>query len=168
MDTSVAALDLAGPRRSPRHPRGSRQVEAVREATRGRGADVVIDFVGDAGTPADGLAMLRRAGTYLLVGYGGRLEIPTGDLVFGGFNVVGVNTGTHAELVELVALAERGLVTVTTRTYPLDAIAEAMEDLTRGSHRGPRGHRSRPGQCCRLTFEQTSRRSRLVVPTLEP
>ena len=31
-----------------------------------------------------------------------------------------------------MALAERGLVTVTTRTYPLDAIAEAMEDLREG------------------------------------
>lgn len=133
VETSVAALDLAGSLGAHRViPGGSRQVEAVREATRGRGADVVIDFVGDRGTPADGLAMLRRAGTYLLVGYGGRLEIPTGDLVFGGFNVVGVNTGTHSELAELVALAERGLVTVTTRTYPLDAIAEAMEDLREG------------------------------------
>ena len=133
VEASGAALELARAL-GARHviPADGRQVEAVRAITGGQGADVVIDFVGDAGTPSHAFAMLRRAGTYLLVGYGGRLEIPTGDLVFGGFNVVGVAMGTYAELVELAALAERGLVTVTTRTYPLDSIADAMEDLRQG------------------------------------
>lgn len=137
VETSAAALDLARSLGAHRIiPADGRQVEAVREATGGRGADVVIDFVGDGGTPGDAIGMLRRSGTYLVVGYGGSLEIPTGDLVFGGFNIFGVAMGTHAELVELAALAERRLVKVTTRTYPLGAIADAMGDLRQGRIEG--------------------------------
>ncbi|MEO8274071.1 MAG: NAD(P)-dependent alcohol dehydrogenase [Chloroflexota bacterium] len=111
-------------------------VKAVRETTGGRGADVVLDFVGDGTTPGDALGMLAPRGTYVVVGYGGKLEVPTADLVVGEVSIVGSLIGTHAELVELVALAERSLVTVTTRTYPLDAIGDAMEDLRQGRIQG--------------------------------
>ena len=45
--------------------------DAVREATNGAGADVVLDFVGTDETHAAGLAMLARRGLYSTVGYGG-------------------------------------------------------------------------------------------------
>jgi NAD+-dependent secondary alcohol dehydrogenase Adh1 len=43
-------------------------VIAVQEITAGQGAHVVIDFVGERGTEAQGVAMLRRAGSYFVVG----------------------------------------------------------------------------------------------------
>ena len=45
--------------------------DAVREATNGAGADVVLDFVATDETHAAGLAMLARRGLYSTVGYGG-------------------------------------------------------------------------------------------------
>ena len=42
----------------------------------------------------------------------------------------------HLQTVELASLAESGRVTVTTQTYELGAIREAMEDLRKGRIRG--------------------------------
>ena len=82
------------------------QVQAVRDATNGRGADVVFDFVGEGGTPAEGLAMIARGGRYVVVGYGGRLEVPTYDLVGNEITIAGSLVGSHADLVELASLSE--------------------------------------------------------------
>ena len=46
-------------------------VEAVRDLTGGRGADLVFDFVGTDQSHADSTAMLARGGTYSVIGYGG-------------------------------------------------------------------------------------------------
>jgi NAD+-dependent secondary alcohol dehydrogenase Adh1 len=40
--------------------------------------------------------------------------------------------GSYNELVELMALAATGQLRLHTRTYPLDAIADAMDDLEHG------------------------------------
>jgi NAD+-dependent secondary alcohol dehydrogenase Adh1 len=111
-------------------------VPAVREATGGRGADVVLDFVGDHGTPAEALAMIARGGRSVVVGYGGRLDVPAYDLVGNEVTVVGSLVGSHGDLVELAALADSGRVTVATRRYELGAIHEAMDDLQAGRIRG--------------------------------
>ena len=111
-------------------------VQAVRDATDGRGADVVFDFVGDGGTPAEGLAMIARGGRYVVVGYGGRLEIPTYDLVGNEITIAGSLVGSHTDLVELASLSNSGRVAVTTQRYELRAIREAVEDLRAGRIRG--------------------------------
>lgn len=111
-------------------------VQAVRDATDGRGADVVFDFVGDGGTPAEGLAMIARGGRYVVVGYGGRLEIPTYDLVASEITIAGSLVGSHTDLVELASLSDSGRVAVTMQRYPLRAFREAMEDLRAGRIRG--------------------------------
>jgi NAD+-dependent secondary alcohol dehydrogenase Adh1 len=137
VDRSPAALDLAASLGAEvTIPADGNQVEAVRTATAGRGSDVVLDFVGDGSTPGDALGMLARQGTYVVVGYGGRLEVPLVDLVANEITILGSLIGTHRELVELAAMAERSQVKVTTRQYPLNAIAEAMEDLRAGRIQG--------------------------------
>jgi NAD+-dependent secondary alcohol dehydrogenase Adh1 len=113
-----------------------RHVAAVRDATCGRGANVVLDFVGDGSTPADAVAMLDRGGCYVAVGYGGRLELETSQLVVRELTVLGSLIGTIRELGELVALAARSKVTVTTRIYRLEDIAAAMTDLRAGHVQG--------------------------------
>jgi len=133
VDRSAAALELAGSLGADvMVPADGTHVDAVRAATAGRGAQVVLDFVGNDSTPADALAMLARAGTYLVVGYGGTLTVPLIDLVTNEITVLGSLIGTHQELVELMALAERSQVRVTTRRYSLDAIHEAIGDLREG------------------------------------
>ncbi|SFK98449.1 NAD+-dependent secondary alcohol dehydrogenase Adh1 [Geodermatophilus ruber] len=115
---------------------GTAVLKEVLEITDGRGADVVIDFVGEGGTEQYAPAMVRNGGTYLVVGYGAELRIPYIDLISRGLNVVGNLVGTYNELVELMALQRDGLVTLHTRSYPLDAVGDAIADLENGRIRG--------------------------------
>ena len=112
------------------------QVEAVRELTGGRGADVVLDFVAEQGAEADAFAMTAEAGSYFVIGYGGTLQIPTLDIISTERNIVGNIVGTYNDLAELMVLAQAGRVTLHTRTYPLDAAPDALADLDAGRVRG--------------------------------
>jgi NAD+-dependent secondary alcohol dehydrogenase Adh1 len=113
-----------------------KQVDAVKDLTDGEGADVVLDFVAEQGAENDGFAMTRAGGSYYVIGYGGTLTIPTLDVISTERNVVGNIVGTYNELAELMVLAETGKVTLHTRTYPLDAAADALHDLDAGQVRG--------------------------------
>jgi NAD+-dependent secondary alcohol dehydrogenase Adh1 len=112
------------------------QVEAVRDLTGGEGADVVLDFVAEEGAEEDGWAMTRPGGSYYVIGYGGRLVVPTLDVISTERNIVGNIVGTYNELAELMVLAQAGKVTLHTRTYPLDQAAQALHDLDAGLVRG--------------------------------
>jgi NAD+-dependent secondary alcohol dehydrogenase Adh1 len=112
------------------------QVETVRELTGGRGAHVVLDFVAEQGAEADGWAMTGGGGSYFVIGYGGTVQVPTLDIISTERNIIGNIVGTYNDLAELMALAEGGRVTLHTRTYPLDAAAEAFADLDAGRVRG--------------------------------
>jgi NAD+-dependent secondary alcohol dehydrogenase Adh1 len=111
------------------------QVASVQELT-GGGAHVVLDFVAEQGAEADGWAMTRPAGSYFVIGYGGQLHVPTLDIISTERNIIGNIVGTYNDLAELMALAEGGRVTLHTRTYPLDAAADALADLDAGRVRG--------------------------------
>lgn len=132
VDTSAQALKLAEDMGFEHRVMGGRgAVDDVRRLTEG-GADAVIDFVGEKGTPEQGMAMLRRGGTYYVVGYGGAVQVPTIDLIFSEFNIVGNLVGNYPELSELMTLAAQGRVKLATRTYQLDQVNEAMHDLIGG------------------------------------
>src|SRR6266516_4856834 len=105
------------------------QVDAVKDLTGGRGADVVLDFVAERGAENDGWAMTGETGSYFVIGYGGELHIPTLDIITTERNIIGNIVGTYNDLAELMVLAESGKVTLHTRTYPLDAAPEAFADL---------------------------------------
>jgi len=115
---------------------GGGQVDAVKDLTGGRGADVVFDFVAEQGAENDGFAMTAEAGSYYVIGYGGMLHIPTLDIISTERNIVGNIVGTYNDLAELMVLAQAGRVTLHTRTYPLDAAADAVQDLDAGRVRG--------------------------------
>jgi NAD+-dependent secondary alcohol dehydrogenase Adh1 len=110
--------------------------ERVADLTGGAGAEAVIDFVGEGDAPTSSLAMVRAKGTYFVVGYGGELRVPTFNLVLPEISVVGNAVGTHDDLRELVALAAAGGVSLRTRSYPLDAFADAIADLESGRMHG--------------------------------
>jgi len=111
------------------------QVAAVQEITKG-GAQVVIDYVGENGTEAEGVAMLREAGSYFVVGYGGHVDIPTIDIISNEINVIGNLVGSYNDLAELMSLAAVGKVKLHTRRYSLNDYAQAIGDLDSGQVRG--------------------------------
>jgi NAD+-dependent secondary alcohol dehydrogenase Adh1 len=111
-------------------------VERVLELTDGHGAEVVLDFVGERGAERDSWAMTRRAGSDFVIGYGGTVDVPTIDVISTERNVIGNLVGSYNDLVELMALAAAGRVEMLTRTYPIEAVNEAMDDLEEGRLRG--------------------------------
>lgn len=112
------------------------EVEAVMALTGGGGAHAVIDFVGEGDAVARGLAMTRAGGVYYIVGYGGKIELPTIDMITSEKTIVGNLVGTYPELVELMALADRGKVNLATREYRLSEANQALHDLHHGKVKG--------------------------------
>jgi NAD+-dependent secondary alcohol dehydrogenase Adh1 len=115
---------------------GGDEVQSVLELTSGNGAEAVIDFVGEGDAVAKGLSMTRNGGFYYIVGYGGKIELPTIDMITSEKTIVGNLVGTYPELVELMALADRGLVHLATKEYRLSEANQALKDLHHGKVRG--------------------------------
>lgn len=111
-------------------------VDAVREVTDGRGADVVLDFVGTDDTHADGMAMLARHGTYSIVGYGGVVTAPSVALVVGEQSVVGNLVGSWTDLWELMQLHARGRIELRTQVHRLEDINDVLAALREGEITG--------------------------------
>ncbi|EWT03331.1 alcohol dehydrogenase [Intrasporangium oryzae NRRL B-24470] len=111
-------------------------VDRVLELTDGKGAEVVLDFVGEQGAERDSWSMTRRAGSDFVIGYGGTVSIPAIDVISTERNVIGNLVGSYNDLVELMALTAAGRVEMLTQTYPLDAVNDAMDDLDAGRLRG--------------------------------
>ena len=80
--------------------------------------------------------MLRKGGTYWVVGYGGRIEVPAIDMIFSEIAVVGSLVGNYNELAELMDLAGQGRVRLEGAEYRLDDINGAIHDLEGGNLRG--------------------------------
>jgi NAD+-dependent secondary alcohol dehydrogenase Adh1 len=113
-----------------------RHVDTILERTDGKGAEAVIDFVGEAGVIPQGIAMLRDAGSYFVIGYGEDIVVPTIDVISREINFVGNLVGSYNDLSELMTLTAQGRVTLHTSTYPLAAVNDAMADLDQGRLQG--------------------------------
>ncbi len=111
-------------------------VAKVKEMTNGMGVEAVIDFVGEQGAQQDAVAMLRRAGSDYIVGYGGNLNVPTIDIISTEINFIGNLVGSYNDLAELMTLTAQGKVKLHTTVYPLDAALDAIHDLDSGKLRG--------------------------------
>ena len=110
--------------------------EQVRSLTGGAGAELVLDLVGVDATLALAQTLTRPMGDLTLVGIGG------GSAPFGFFSgpyEVSMQTtywGSLPELVEVIALAERGLITSHVQTYGLDEAPDAYRALAKGEVTG--------------------------------
>jgi NAD+-dependent secondary alcohol dehydrogenase Adh1 len=137
VDRNPAALELA--KELGAHETvvaDGKHVDAVLDLTNGSGAEVVLDFVAEQGAQQDAFAMTRQYGSHYVIGYGSNIDIPTIDIISTERNVIGNLVGTYNDLVELMVLAQRGLVTLHTKKYPLDAALDALADLDAGQVRG--------------------------------
>jgi NAD+-dependent secondary alcohol dehydrogenase Adh1 len=111
-------------------------VAAVREATDGRGADLVFDFVGTDATHAASAAALARGGTYSVIGYGGTISVPSPALVVDEHSIVGNLVGSWIDLWELLQLHAAGRIELRTETHPLDDVNDVLGMLRAGEITG--------------------------------
>lgn len=114
---------------------------AVREATRGRGADVVVDTVGHHGSLLAATDLVRTGGRIVMVGYTVAAAeyppLPSERLVLGQISVTGSRYVTRRELRRAFDLVARGLVhPIVAEEVPLeranDALAMIREDRVTG------------------------------------
>jgi NAD+-dependent secondary alcohol dehydrogenase Adh1 len=101
--------------------------------TDGKGAGIVFDYVGERGAEDDAWKMTRQAGSHFVIGYGGTVQVPTIDIISTERVITGNLVGTYNDLAELMNLTARGLVTLHTSTYPLDAVNDAIQDPNSGN-----------------------------------
>jgi propanol-preferring alcohol dehydrogenase len=115
---------------------GDGAADAIRDASGGRGADVVVDMVGADATLALAAAVTRMRGHIDLVGLAG------GTLPVGFFSpayevaVASSYWGTLPELFEVIALARSGRISAEVHRVTLDEAAGAYEDLRHGKVTG--------------------------------
>jgi NAD+-dependent secondary alcohol dehydrogenase Adh1 len=115
---------------------GTSHIDTVQELTDGKGAQAIIDFVGEKGAVEDGIAMIEDGGFFYVIGYGQNVDIPTIDIISREISFIGNLVGTYVDLQDLMTLTAQGKVSLHTSTYPLDAINDAMADLDGGRLQG--------------------------------
>lgn len=104
----------------------------IRELTGGRGADVVIDFVGATTTLELARAVVRPMGDLTIVGIaGGEIEVSFFSQPY-EVSIATTYWGSRPELVELLALAGSGRISAERSIYSLEHGAQAYRDLRDG------------------------------------
>ncbi|MET0802555.1 MAG: NAD(P)-dependent alcohol dehydrogenase [Acidimicrobiales bacterium] len=115
---------------------GEDLVDTIREHAHGRGADLVLDFVGSDTSLAAAAASTRPLGDLTIVGIaGGTLPVS----FFGVPFEVSIQTtywGTRQELGEVLALAARKLIRPDVHEYSLEEAPEAYRRLRAGEVAG--------------------------------
>ena len=112
-------------------PAGEDAIAGIRQATGGRGADLVLDTVGHDDSLLAASQLVRTGGRIVLVGYTVRAEeyppLPTERVVLGQLTVIGSRYVTRLELRRAFALVARGLVRpVISGEVPLERANEAL------------------------------------------
>lgn len=107
-------------------------VEKVRELTGGLGADVVFDFAGVQATADLGSQMTKVRGDWNIVGIGGGVAKVGFGLLPYECQVFSPYWGTRADLYDVVALAQKGIIKIHTEEYALDDAIEAYRRLHDG------------------------------------
>jgi S-(hydroxymethyl)glutathione dehydrogenase/alcohol dehydrogenase len=115
--------------------------EAVRAATSGRGADYVFVTVGSVAAVEQGITLLRRGGTLVIVGMpasGAKASIEALDVADHSWRIIGSNMGStrlRIDVPKLIEHYEQGrlkLDELITARYPLAEINQAIAAVNRG------------------------------------
>ncbi|HET9859958.1 MAG TPA: NAD(P)-dependent alcohol dehydrogenase [Nocardioidaceae bacterium] len=115
---------------------GEETADHIREATGGHGADVVLDFVGSESTLKLSVAAARQLGDLSIVGIGGGAIPVSFFTVPYELSIQTTYWGARPELLEVLNLAGRGLVSPETTVFTLDEAPKAYELLRRGQVAG--------------------------------
>lgn len=141
VDRSPGALELAsrlGAEITTSSDDGT--ADRILDLTDGHGAEVVLDFVGAQPTVELAARSVAAGGAIRFVGLGGGqlthgAEAAT-ELLPWGVDLAKHYGGTQAEQLDVLALADAGLLEVETTTYPIDSYAEAFDALRTGRQSG--------------------------------
>jgi propanol-preferring alcohol dehydrogenase len=109
-------------------------VKAIMELTDRMGADAVIDFVNASKTVETDMQLLRRRAKVVLVGlFGGELRLNLVSMPTRAYKLIGSYTGSLPDLIELVSLAQRGVIRpVVSDRFKLEEATEALSELKAG------------------------------------
>jgi threonine dehydrogenase-like Zn-dependent dehydrogenase len=101
--------------------------EAIRDRTRGEGADTAFEASGTRPGLTDSLAALGNGGRLVVVGVAAHdLTVPVPRVLFEGLTIVGARAGLFPEALEIVADRRSAVARFASRTYPLDEVADAF------------------------------------------
>ena len=97
-----------------------------------------IDFVNTSDTARTGMDALAKGGRLVLVGVaGGEITLSLATMIFRAQSVLGSDTGTVADLRDVVALAQSGKLAATpVQEFPKDAANDALGKLEHGEITG--------------------------------
>jgi len=133
-------LELARRRHADRVVNSAHEdaIAAVREATAGRGADVVVDAAGDPALIAPAIEMLAPGGRLLVYGISHRPvpDFTTFPLYFKELTLYGSRALTPGDFAPAIDLVASGAVDVDgfiTASYPLERVAAAFEEYERSA-----------------------------------
>jgi propanol-preferring alcohol dehydrogenase len=106
-------------------------IQKIMSICNDKGADSVVDFVNAPPTAKLDFAILRKRGNLVLVGlFGGSFELSLVTIPLKSIVIQGAYTGNYADMVELLALARKGVINpVISKRYSLDNANAALEDL---------------------------------------
>jgi propanol-preferring alcohol dehydrogenase len=105
-------------------------------STDGRGADVVLDFVGSDETIAVGAQVVRQQGHLTVVGLAGGSYAFSANAIPYGATIAAIYWGSLGELAEVLALAQSGRIRAHVERFTLDDAANAYERMRAGALSG--------------------------------
>jgi 2-desacetyl-2-hydroxyethyl bacteriochlorophyllide A dehydrogenase len=116
------------------NPKKCDAVATIRELTRGKGADCVIEVTGRESAVDLAVQMARFDGRVVIYGiFGKRIGIDVDRVMGNQLNLVGAvgNTGCYPKAVELLAQKKAEVRPIVSRIMPLSALAQAWDLLER-------------------------------------
>ena len=96
-----------------------------------KGVDSIIDFVNAPPTVKMDLSLIRKRGNIILVGlFGGSVELSLVSIPLKAITIQGAYTGSYNDMLELIKLAQRGVINpIVSKHYKLDDANTALDDL---------------------------------------
>lgn len=111
-------------------------ISEVLALSENEGVETIIDLVGQTQMHADSMKMLKKGGSYFVIGYGGELRVPSLDIVNNEYNIIGNLVGNYTEFYELMKLHAKGKVQLHSTTYPMKDANKVLQLLDDGKING--------------------------------
>jgi propanol-preferring alcohol dehydrogenase len=115
---------------------GEAAAQEIRELTRGRGATLVLDCVGNDATLALDTQVVAKGGAVMVIGVGGGTLEYRFNTLPSDASLTHPYWGSSIELAEVLELARSGHITAHAEHFPLERVADAYERMQSGTLSG--------------------------------